>query len=639
MYQVSRPLGLIWLDLFRDKWFRVGLAVKLTFVVLLTPVIQQNWFLPFFTHFFASPSLVPWSDFLASGGTRLAFPYGPVMLLSHLPLTYAGWLLDHLLGIEYFVGLGFRLGLLVADLFVLLFLLQQFDSSWKNLITYYWLSPLVLFITYWHGQLDLVPVSLFLIAVGLLKQRNLKLGGVVLALSVAAKHSMLIGVPFVFIYLWLNRGLKGGFKRSVLVFIGVLAILEGPLCFSSGFREMVIDNREAVKVFWLTFNVGGFFVYVTPLTYLLLLYFSWRMRRMNFDLLMVTLGVAFSILIVLTPAPPGWLLWLAPIYALHQSKSSGGAVPLISAFSLFFIIFHLLYSEGTQLLGFNFFVFQESNLMGELFPGKYKSLLYTIVIGLGFVIGLQMLREGIQGNDYYHMGRKPLVLGIAGDSGVGKTTFAGALSNLFGELFTVHLIGDDYHNWDRASPMWKSVTHLNPRANRIYDMVNDLRCLLNEGAVRVRTYDHNSGRFSSPQLKKSRNVICVSGLHALFTEDLVGEMDKRFYLDMDETLRVKLKVKRDAEKRGRSKEFTFSELERRGEDAKSYIHPQASRADVVFSLMPANPNLLNEDIDNIKLMLRVKLTQGYYYNDLSRVLIGVCGLNININAIDNRKYD
>ena len=29
MYQVSRPLGLIWLDLFRDKWFRVGLAVKL----------------------------------------------------------------------------------------------------------------------------------------------------------------------------------------------------------------------------------------------------------------------------------------------------------------------------------------------------------------------------------------------------------------------------------------------------------------------------------------------------------------------------------------------------------------------------------------------------------------------------------
>jgi uridine kinase len=399
---------------------------------------------------------------------------------------------------------------------------------------------------------------------------------------------------------------------------------------------MVIDNREAVKVFWFTFNVGGVFVYATPLAYLLFLYFSWRMRRMNFDLLMATLGVAFSILIVLTPSPPGWLLWLAPIYALHQSKSSGGAVPLVSLFSLFFIIFHLLYSEGTQFLGFNFFVFQDINFLGELFPGKYKSLLYTIVMGLGLVVGLQILREGIQRNDYYHMGRKPLVLGIAGDSGVGKTTFAGALSNLFGELFTVHLVGDDYHNWDRNSPMWKSVTHLNPRANRIYDMVNDLRCLLNEEAVRVRTYDHNTGRFSPPQLKKSRNVICVSGLHALFTEDLAGEMDKRFYLEMDEALRVKLKVKRDVEKRGRNKEYTFSEVERRCEDAKSYIQPQASRADVVFSLMPANPDLLNEDIENIKLILRVKLNQGYYYHDLGRALIGVCGLNININAIDNR---
>ena len=167
-------------------------------------------------------------------------------------------------------------------------------------------------------------------------------------------------------------------------------------------------------------------------------------------------------------------------------------------------------------------------------------------------------------------------------------------------------------------------------------MVKDLRCLLNNEAVLVRTYDHKTGRFSSPKLKKSRNVICVSGLHSLFTEDLAGEMDRRFYLDMDEDLRVKLKITRDIQKRGRSKEFTLSEIARRSEDAKNYIHPQASRADVVFSLMPTNPNLSEEDPEKIKLKLRVKLRRGGYYDDLRRALIGVCGLNINVNYIDNR---
>jgi uridine kinase len=637
LYQVSRSLGLIWLDLKADKWFRVGLAVKLAFVILLNPEIQQKWFLPFLVHFCESPSLIPWTDFLEKGGTYLAFPYGPVMLVSQLPLTFGGWLLDQVFGSQYFVGLGFRLTLLIADLFVLLFLLQQFDVSWKNIITFYWLSPLVLFVTYWHGQIDLIPVALFFIAIGFLKQKKQMYGGISLASAIAAKHSMLIGAPFLFVYLWFNRGLRSGFRLSLFYFVVTLLVLEGALYFSSGFRDMVIQTREADKVFWLALDMGkGLFIYAIPITYLLLLYFALRMKRMNFDLLLATLGVAFSIIVILTLAPPGWFLWLVPIYALHQSRSSGGAIPLVSAFSFFFIFYHLFYSESTHFIGMDVPIISGTHMLDELLGGKFQSLLYTLYTGLTFVIGLQILREGIQGNDYYHMGRKPVVLGIAGDSGVGKTTFAGAISDLFGTISSVHLIGDDYHNWDRASPMWKSMTHLDPRANKIYNMVNDLRCLLNNEAVRVRTYDHKTGRFSPPHLKKSRNVICISGLHAFFTEDLADEMDRRFFLDMDETLRIKLKIKRDTEKRGRSKDFTMSEIARRSEDSKKYIHPQASRADVIFSLMPSNPNLLEEDPEKIKLKLRVKLSRGGYYDDLRRALIGVCGLNINIINIDNK---
>ena len=148
-------------------------------------------------------------------------------------------------------------------------------------------------------------------------------------------------------------------------------------------------------------------------------------------------------------------------------------------------------------------------------------MLNTLMVSFGCLIGIQIYREGIQGNDYYHLGRKPLVIGITGDSGTGKSTFAKAVTKLFGSAATVNLEGDDYHNWDRESPMWKSVTHLNPRANRLFDLVRDLRTLLDGSSVNARSYDHLTGLFSSLKRKTSKNLILISGLHTLYMKSLV----------------------------------------------------------------------------------------------------------------------
>jgi uridine kinase len=126
----------------------------------------------------------------------------------------------------------------------------------------------------------------------------------------------------------------------------------------------------------------------------------------------------------------------------------------------------------------------------------------------------------------------------------------------------------------------------------------------------------------------------VSGLHALFPNELVKEMGVCFYLEVEESLRTEWKVVRDAEKRGRSREYTVKEMERRSSDAENYIHPQASRADVIFSLHPVNLDMINEGRDNNKLKLRVSMKSGIYYADLTRSLIGVCGLHINIDKVN-----
>ena len=128
MYQASRSLGVIWSDLFRDKVFLFGLIFKIVFIILFIPEIQTEWFLPFIVEAIESPSVSPWSAFVNSGGDTLAFPYGPIMFLVHLPLTFLGWVVDVFTGLSYFSGLGFRVSLLGADLLLLSLLLQQFEK-------------------------------------------------------------------------------------------------------------------------------------------------------------------------------------------------------------------------------------------------------------------------------------------------------------------------------------------------------------------------------------------------------------------------------------------------------------------------------------------------------------------------------
>ena len=77
-------------------------------------------------------------------------------------------------------------------------------------------------------------------------------------------------------------------------------------------------------------------------------------------------------------------------------------------------------------------------------------------------------------------------------------------------------------------------------------------------------------------------------------------------------------------------------VSRRQPDYKRFIQPQAERADVVFSLIPVNPDLINKKIEDLNLKVRALIRNGIYYDELVRILIGVCGLHVNIESIDEK---
>ena len=638
MHEAAGRLGLIAPELARNKLFIGGLLLKLVLILVLAPVIQTQYFVSFLQNTVEYPSFDPWKSFRAGGGAFEAFPYGPGMLLAHLPAAWIGWFADHLTGLNYFQALSFRATLLLADLMLLGALLLLLPDARRSVVLYYWLSPLAIFITYWHGQTDVIPVTFFLWGLWLIGRKRYGIAGAVFAVAVTTKFSMLVGLPFVLLYTWRNKSARESIPIFIAAFVAVIAIVQGPLMMSVDFREMVLANREIDRLYRLAFDFGpSLKVYVVPVVFLLVVYFTWRLRRINFDLLYAVIGVAFSIIVLLTPAPLGWLFWLVPFYVIHQVRSGERAVLLVSVMSTLYIGYHFFDSTGASvpLLGWNWPA--QEKLHGIIQSDRIGSIWYTLATGSAALVAIQIAREGIQKNDFYRLNRRPLVLGVAGDSGVGKDTFVVAMTKLFGAHSVVHVSCDDYHNWDRAAPMWQTMTHLDPRANRLFEFANDVRKLVDGDAIKARHYDHATGRFTPLETVSSDNVVIASGLHTLIPGSLHNVFDVRFYLDMDEVLRSHFKLTRDTADRGHSAEHVLGDMERRRSDSERFIRPQAASADVVFRLGLVNPEQLQSALANGRaqpiaqnLKLQASIRNGLHYRLLFRALVGVCGLQLRI---------
>jgi uridine kinase len=604
-----------WKYLWRQPLFRIGLLAKIALILLIIPTIQEQWFVPFVVSVIEQPTLSPWTQFIQEGGDPLSFPYGLMMLLVHLPTVLIGHLADGFFGVDYFSGVGFRVSLLLADLLVLLLLVKMFAKYVQKLIVYYWLSPILIYITYWHGQTDIIPVSFLVLGLFLLKNNKIRQSAVSIAFAVSAKISMLIAAPLFLIYLWTNKKLRSLLVPFTLILVLIILLIQGPLLMTSGFQEMLLNNRVINKVYLLSVQFGeNVQLYLTPLVYLVSLYLIWRIKRMNFDLLLAVIGVTFFIIILMTPASLGWFVWLIPFFTIHQIHSGRTATLLTSGLAILLIVHHQF----------------------ELNDPHMQSIWFTLISATGLILAIQMLREGVHNNDHYKLSRRPLSIGISGESGLSNNILALSLETLFDRRSVIQVFGDSYRIWDNNSSIWKTLTSLNPRTSNLFQFVNDVLSLIHGKSVVGPRYNPNTGLFNHSERIKSNDVIIISGLHVLYSQVLCKKIDVTVFLQVDETLHQYLQLQKGAEysdflKINLLKDKSMEQLDKRKSDIQKYITPQKREADVIFSLVPVNPDLLDCNKDT-PLRLHVTLVNGIFYQPLAKLLIGVCNLHININT-------
>lgn len=606
--------------------FISGLAVRLVLIVCMKPLAVTQWYVPFLDVSTSVITLDPWSVWIAGKGAAVAFPYGYAMWLAFLPMT----LLAKLVGFQLLYA--YQLTLLAADFCLLLTLRRLLPDRQPLLLLVYWLSPIVILASYGLGLNDLIPALLLCLSMLFVRQIRLKLAGALFAAAISAKLSMIVALPLFAIYLFNNRALRKRLASFISGFALGIVLLGAPFFISAAGIQMLFGNQEIGKVYQLAIGLAGnISIYVVPLVYLIMLYLVWRVRRFNFDLFQATTGMAFLLIVLMTPASAGWFVWCLPFFVIYQAMSGRIAIILVSVFSVAYVLSTLLVIPLQISSGREFVLGLIVDVPGQL-GNQTASLLHTGMIAIGLVLAIRIWRETISRNNFFRLSRKPFVLGVAGDSGAGKDTFADAISGLFGDHSVVKMSGDDYHLWDRQKPMWQVMTHLNPMANDLERFSNDLVSLTDGRSILSRHYDHQTGRMSKTYQIDSNDFIIASGLHALYLPILRERYNLKIYLDIDEGLRRYFKLKRDVQLRGHAVEGVLDSFEKREPDSERFIRPQSKHADLILSLQPIHSRML-EDLDDknpLRLKLVVETKNGFNELSIHRVLVGVCGLHVDI---------
>ncbi len=615
----------------RNPLFLTGLALRILLIAFITSSAISGWYAPFLESTVAAGTLDPWSSWLQSGGAIEAFPYGYAMWLAFVPAVAA----CQLLGVD--AAVGYSSTLLLVDFALLMLLRRMLPGREKLLLIAYWFSPIIIVSTYVLGFNDLVPVSLLVLSTYLLSRARPGLSALVLAAAVSAKLSMLIAVPFFFIYLMHNRAVRQWLPTFTAALAAGGALVALPYIISTASLNMIQNSPEVDKIYRLFLTLGdGTVIYLVPFAYLMVLYAAWRVRRPNFSLFQALLGLSFLVVVLMTPASPGWYIWVVPVLVIYQLSSDKAGLGIVGLFSALFVVNALAFSVDSPTPGSDL-----ASIGGLSFPlspdVRAASITYTALVAVGGLLVLRIWRQMVQANDYFRLSRKPLVIGIAGDSGSGKDTLADGLRGLFGSQSVAVVSGDNYHLWDRRKPMWQALTPLNPAANDLTNFEADVLALADGRNVMSSWYDHSTGVRSRGQLIRANDIVVAAGLHALYLPLLRRCFSLSIYLDMDESLRRYLKVRRDTLQRGHERASVIDSIARREADSERFIRPQAQKADLVLSVQPTNPGELDDgaQLDAPRVKLKARSRQGIDGSSLTRVLIGVCGLHVDTVALND----
>lgn len=607
---------------------------KILLMGLFSSDYQNMMFIPFITSFLEGNGN-PYEYYYVNNMLP-SFPYPPLMLLIE---SIGGGIVSILNINSIFVkNVIFKLPLLICDLISVKYLMKLCEKKRKYIIVLYFFSPIILYSIFMHGQLDIIPTTFLVVSVYYLvkgKRKDLIIFVAALSAAVTCKFHIIAVIPLLFWYLLKKRGFKTTLYCTLgTLFLCVIIILP---FWSNGFINYVIFNKEQAQITNVYLNYGTVLLYIPVLVIAVLYLRVLQLNNINKELLFCLIGIIFAVFLICVPPMPAWFTWIVPFILIYFIEVDINRYKIMAMYLIFCVFYsiYFVFLHHTEFIDLYFLDYNLANI--KVYNDVFKNAAYTLLSAALLVIIFSMYRFGILSNSLYKRSGLPFTLGIAGDSGTGKSELLNNIEKLLTPKKILYIEGDGDHRWERGDKNWEQFTHLDPKANHLYRQAKDLEILRVGAVVRRVEYDHDTGKFTKKHRITPKPYIIMCGLHSLYLPQMRKALDLKIYLDTDETLRRYWKIQRDIGKRGYSKAEIVAQIDKRIPDAERYVYPQKDFADIVITYFDADLKDCFTEEHEVILSLAIRINISI---DIEDVLEGlrIFGLRSDHKYEENLRY-
>lgn len=180
----------------------------------------------------------------------------------------------------------------------------------------------------------------------------------------------------------------------------------------------------------------------------------------------------------------------------------------------------------------------------------------------------------------------PIIIGIAGGSGSGKSTFTNRIKGMFGDDVTV-IYHDNYYRANDNIPFEERVgiNYDHPdslETELLFEHLNELKA---GRSIQCPVYDFTQHNRSKETVTvEPSDVILLEGILVLADERLRELMDIKIYVDADADVRILRRAQRDIKERGRDIDNIMKQyIDTVKPMHYIYVEPSRSYADIVIN--------------------------------------------------------
>lgn len=202
---------------------------------------------------------------------------------------------------------------------------------------------------------------------------------------------------------------------------------------------------------------------------------------------------------------------------------------------------------------------------------------------------------------------KPIIIGIAGGTGSGKTTVSSEILKAIGKDKIAFISHDSYYKDQSDKPLPERIktNYDHPDSLETGLMIKQLKELLAGNNIQVPIYDFSQHTRTKETVEISpKPVIIVDGILIFVDKNLRELFDIKVFVDTDSDIRFIRRLKRDISERGRTVDLVINQYMTTVRPMHlDFVEPSKRNADVIIPEGGFNKVALNMIVSRLQAIL------------------------------------